>query len=176
MLCGTGFTLIEVILVSVLVGILLVAAVPKFAQTSERLRVEHLTFEFAQLLRYAHERAVAQGQTVVWAWNPAARRAQLYDVVESDSRIASAAIDERVARSAALPEGITLRFERAPDDVEGSVQCPDGVPTDADCVHFFPDGTSDPTTLMLGLRELTYTVSVDGTTGQVVPSPGAPAR
>ena len=161
---------------AVVLGILLVAVVPKFSQTSERLRVEHLTFELTQLLRYARERAVTQGTTIVWVWNPQARRAQLYAVAATESSPTSLRLDERTAKSAPLPDAAILSLERLRDDGSELNSCPIGVPADTECLRFFPDGTSESATLTLRVREFAYTVSVDGTSGQVVPSAGASAR
>ena len=67
-----GFTLIELILVSVVLSILLAAAAPRFQQTAQRLRAEQSAFECAQLLRMAHERAIAEGETLCGSGIPKA--------------------------------------------------------------------------------------------------------
>src|SRR3989338_7437801 len=72
-----GFTLVEVILVAVVLGMLMMVSVPRFQQTAQRLQTEQTAFALTQLLRYAHERAVAQGDEIIWVWDPETRQAHL---------------------------------------------------------------------------------------------------
>ena len=156
-----GFTLLELILVSVVLSILLAAAVPRFQQTAQRLRAEQTAFECAQLLRMAHERAIAEGRDIVWVWNPQARRIQLYHVVTSDQTESLEAIDERAARSAPFQQPVHLRIEQA------AGHCPDGLEPEAACIRFFSAGTSEATTLTLEIPHAAFVVTVDETTSRV---------
>ena len=140
-----GFTLIEIVLVAVIIAILAAASIPRFAQTAQRLRAEHAAFEMAQLLRLAHERAVSESDETLWVWDGVTRRAR---------------VEPSGTQGSALPEGIAVQVSRQ------------GVPVECGCIHFFPGGTSEPLTVIVG----PYRITVDETTSQVLLHEGAAAR
>ena len=144
-----GFTLVEVVLVTLVLALLLTAAVPRFAQTAQRLQTEQTAFALAQLLRYAHERAVVQGRPMVWVWDEPSRRARVASVDETGQR---QWLTEHVSRSRPVRDDIEVTLAR-----EGA---------EVDAVTFFPDGTSDAATLRVVHRPFSYTVTVDATTSQ----------
>jgi len=161
-----GFTLIEVVLVSIVLVILLAASLPAFLSTSQRLRAEHAAFEFAQLLRYAHARAVSDDAVAVWTWDGQLRRAQVRVVPQTDGQPAEcSAINPAaapVAQSAPLPEELAVRIQLNDQP--------------AACAGFFPDGTGDPVTVHLIQGARDYAITVHGATSQVVLAAGAAAR
>jgi type II secretion system protein H len=163
-----GFTLIEIVLVAVVLAILLAASVPRFQQTSHRLRAEQLAFEFAQLLRYVHGRAVAQGDVIVVTWDGDRRRATLGSVKGEEPAAwptectASPTPLSPALESTAVPTTITVSLVRHDRAVE--------------CVNFFPDGTSEATTLHLVHRGSDYTIAIDASTSRVFLSTRAAAR
>ena len=162
-----GFTFIELVLVTIVLSILLVAVMPRFQHTMQAQRLEHRAFEFVQLLRYAHEQAIAENQETIWVWDPNTRRAHV-ELSQSDDT--QGPHDEqdvtasRVAQSAPLPEGSDVSVVR--DDE--SVGC--------HCVHFFPDGTSEPTLLTIHRGTPIFTIEVKGATSEVVLTPRFTAR
>ncbi len=156
---ASGFTLIELVLVAVVLGILLVGTVPKFSHTVERLRVERAAFELAQLMRYARERAVSDGQAMSWVWDDRTRRAR----IERDQPDGGETTGERrFMNSFHLPAHVVVELLRNSERV--------------DRVHFFPDGTSEPATLSLTLGQIVYTMEIDEATGQPLLAAGTPAR
>ena len=157
-----GFTLIELVLVMVVLALLLTATLPRFLGVSERLQAEQAAFEFAQLLRYARERAITQGRQTTWVWDDQTRRAHLEAAGDADL---PAAIEEGGARSRPLMPGATLDLATSSG---GAVDC--------DCVHFFPNGTGDPVTLTVEIPQAAYAIDVDGATGQVLVSARTAAR
>jgi Tfp pilus assembly protein FimT len=154
-----SFTLVEVILVAVVLVLLMVAAVPRFQETAQRLRAEQTAFELAQMLRYAHERAVTGGDAVTWVWDEEAGRASL-ELAAGDGE--SGLPEASVMRSAPLAAGLSVRVMRDDQPV--------------DHLRFFPDGTSEPAAVSVLRRDRVYTVSVDGATSQVLLSTGPAAR
>jgi type II secretion system protein H len=152
-----GFTLVEVILVAVVLALLLAAVVPRFQQTAQRLQTEQAAFALTQLLRYAHERAVAQGEAMVWVWDAEARRARLALLAEDGQR---QWLTEHVARSRPIHEYITVTLAR-----EGA---------EVDTVTFSPDGTSEAATLRVARQPFSYTITLDAATSQPVLSTAAP--
>lgn len=162
-----GFTLIELVLVTAVIGILLVVSIPRFQQTAQRLRLEQTAFAFAHLLRYTHERAVSQGQDMVWTWEDATHQMRSEPVV-AEAPVGGgdqpASLPQASAVSDTIPEGFSLTLLRH------------GEPVGCQCIHFFLDGTSEATILTLHSREAAYTIQVDEATGQVVLTTGTSAR
>lgn len=158
---AAGFTLVEVLLVAVAIAILLTASLPKFQHTAQRLRAECAAMELAQLARYAHARAVAQGVEVRLAWSAAERRAYL-DTVASDGT--ATRLTESAARSGPLPAEASLRITGG-DEL---AVC--------ECARLFPDGTSDGATLALEWQRRLMQIAIDGTTSQVRVSSGLAPR
>ncbi len=156
-----GFTLIEVVLVSVLVSLLLLATIPRFQRTAQRLRLERSVFELAQLLRSAHAQAVSEGSEHVLVWEDESRRAHLEKVPEEGAPVR---LEGRAAASAPLLEGAVVEIAQ------------DGSRVACECVRFFPDGTSDPATVTVQLDERIYRMMIDGTTSQVAVAAGPAAR
>lgn len=155
-------------MVTVVLAVLLVAAIPRFQRTFQRLRAEQTAFEFAQLLRYAHERAVSQGGMMVVLWDAQARRAVL--------RVAAEPVlpDEPPAcAEASTPLVPSVESAPVPSDISISIVREDQA---GECVSFFPDGTSEPATLHIAQGGLDYTVTVDAATSQVRLSIGTAAR
>jgi len=168
---GGGFTLIEVVLVAVAMAILLTALLPGFQRTTQRLRVEHAAFEFAQLARLAHERAVNETRETIWTWDEERLRARVEaaDAVspevppQADSQDGMAAEANRV-ESSPMPVGIVVSVARGSEDVA------------CHCVRFFPEGTAEGTSVTVSMDDHAYTVTVDAATGQTWLTAGALAR
>ena len=125
---ATGFTLIELALVALVIAVLAAAAIPRLAQTAQRLRAEHTAFEQLQWLRLAHERAVAEGQVITWTWDDTTRRATL---------------DPDHLRGTPVPEGIPVTIQQ------------DGSPVRCRCAKFFPSGMGEPVTITIGSYAIT---------------------
>ena len=142
---------------TVIIGILLTAAIPRLQQTALRMRVEQAAFELAQLLRLAHEQAITSDQEMVWVWDDQALRARVKPAQETADAL-------MVVEGSAMPEGLSVLVSR---NGEG-VSCR--------CVRFFPQGTSEPATLTVSLKEQVVTEAVDETTSRVAISAGSAAR
>jgi len=140
-------------------ALLLLVAAPRFQGTAQRLHDEQTAVELMQLLRYARERAVADGRTVNWVWDADAQRARLESVAQDGTLVW---LEGRAARSAPVGGGVSVSLRQ------------DGVP--AYRVAFFPDGTSDAASLSVIRGDRAYTVTVDAATGQALLSSGAVAH
>ena len=162
-----SFTLIEVVLIAAIISILLVASIPRFQQTAQRLRVEQEAFGLTQLLRFSHELSVTEGTEVIWAWRGTERESRVWERADEDS----AWRDRSPSARTALTDQCSLDVETG----EPPLGCPEPVAASA-CVHFFPDGTSEAATLTVNLHEHTYRVTVDGTTSEVLLFAGPAAR
>lgn len=149
-------------------AILVAAAIPRLQQTALRLRVEQAASELAQLLRAAHEQAVASGEETVWVWDADARRARVEGAPPADAGGGEGGEETSPAteslRSSALPEEFSVQLLLHSQPVE------------CNCVRFFPEGTSEPATLTVSFQAHVMTATVDETTGHVVLLPGPAAR
>jgi Tfp pilus assembly protein FimT len=157
--------------VTVVIALLLAASIPRFAHTAQRLRVERVAFELTRLLRFAHERAVTQGREVAWAWETPAQRAILHEQLPTDDDADPTWRPVPSSRSVPLAGDASLHvtYEQEP------LGCPEAV-AGTSCVRFFPDGTSESSTVTLVVGGQRYTATVDATTGRVVLAAGTPAR
>ena len=153
-----GFTLLELTLVMVTLGIVLLAVTPRLQQTAQRLRAEQAAAELSQLMRVAHEQAVASSQETVWIWDAPSHRARV-ETVPQDSgdepKDAAPQVSTVIAQSAQVPDGIFIELTRTEE------------PLDCRCVHFFPEGTSEQATLTVRLSAQILTATVDEATSQV---------
>ena len=167
-----GFTLIELALVTVTVGILALAALPRFQHTAERLSAERSAFQVAQLLRYAHTIAVSQGRETVFAWDPDARTARVL-VLEFDpsGNATITQVEEHLAPRSLEAKEARLHIEPG----NNALGCPlQQTSLGEECLHLFPDGTSEPATAALTLGAHAYAITIDEATSHV--SVRTPAR
>jgi type II secretion system protein H len=161
--CETGFTLVEVVLVAVIIGVLLASVAPRFQQTSQRLRAEHAAFELAQLARLAHERAVSEGRDFRWIWDAEERRARVEPVgAAGESQTDDAPADRTT--SARLPADAVVSVTRDRREIE------------CGCLQFFPGGTAEAGVVTVETGGGAFTVTVDAATAQARITAGAPAR
>ncbi len=175
-----GFTLLELAMVCVVIAVLLTASIPRFQQTAQRLRIEQTAFSFAQMLRYARERAITEGKQVVWVWNDTNRQAQLYAAESTENRESPGSflpIEQRFWTT--LPTGVEIPVKL--DAAQRDVACPE-LSEDVlviGCVPFYPDGTSSDVTITIGgtrERQPSYSLRIHEATGQVVLAAGTAPR
>ena len=72
----SGFTLLEILLVTVILAILLGLVTPRFRNSFDSLQFKNFVLNTAALLRYAHDRAILEKETYRLAFrqNPAGCR------------------------------------------------------------------------------------------------------
>jgi type II secretion system protein H len=160
-----GFTLVEVVLVAVIIGILLAAIAPRFQATAQRLRAEQAAFEVAQLARLAHARAVTEGREFQWRWDAEERRVRIEPARASGSPEPEGdAEGADRAESARLPPDAVVTVTRNQKEIE------------CQCLRFFPGGTAEPGVVTVETGGGAYTVTVDAATAQARITAGTPAR
>ena len=152
-------------IVAAIVAILAVAAIPRFRQTSDRLRAEQTAATLAQWLRIAHEVSVAESREILWMWDPELRRPRVFEPVLSQDTTPTLQWRERPLGSRAPLAMGTIVDAAYGQEPRG---CPDSSPAQAVCLHFFPDGTSEAAVLTVSLAASRYLVTVDGSTSQVL--------
>ena len=139
------------ILTRFFLALLVAFSVPRFQATVERLKLEQAITHLNQTLRAARERAIAEGRTLIWTWEDDAHQSHLEALVQGVPQ----PLDERAGMRAKLPDAVNVEILSNNHEV------------DCRCVHFFPDGTSDPTTTITFKQhqQQTYTITIHETTG-----------
>ncbi len=158
----SGFTLVELSLVTTVLVILLAVLMPRFHDVTLRLRLEHSAFEIAHLLRYSHERAVAEQAEIAAQWDAQQRKVRIVSAAQEPGTLPEPS--QRFLQSRPLPAGTDVKIET------------DGQAAACGCVRFFADGTSEPSVVTVSLSSKAYTISVNATTAQVSIQSGIPAR
>lgn len=148
----TGFTFIELIFVTVVLGLLFAAAIPRMQQGWVSFQTEQAAFELAQTLRIARVLAVTQSQPVIWTWNAQTRQVALGQPAQDDTMTPLAG---RAGRPYLLARSLSLTMK------------PEGMLNSR--LQFFPDGTCDAASIVLSHRAVSrYCITMDGSTGRVV--------
>ena len=148
----SGFTFIELVFVTLVLGILLVSALPKIQGGWSRLQTERIAFQLAQTLRTARTLAIAQGQPIDWMWDSQAQHVWLV-TEQSDGTVVP--VPGRLGQPHPIPQSVKLSVLQSGQPVQK--------------ISFFPDGTSQSTSLLIGgTTTPLYQIGVDGSTSQVV--------
>lgn len=119
-----GFTLLELVVVTVLVGILMAFAVPRLRESFHRLQLVTVTQDLASLSRYARAQAIVKQRPIRLVIDPKTRTAELMEQLRSERGEPTWGLFPG-SRPVTIPEGIRVRGEK----------------TD---VTFFPDGQAVP--------------------------------
>jgi prepilin-type N-terminal cleavage/methylation domain-containing protein len=145
----SGFTLIELVFVAIVLGVVTVSIMPRFQSRWQRLQEERSAFAVAQSLRAARSLAVSRSQPMAWVLDAEAGRMWIEQDDGSAKRVAG-----RLGSSKRLPEAVTIQAVQDDKSVER--------------IRFFPDGTTEATTLLIGTAQQPhYRIAVDAVTGQV---------
>lgn len=147
---AAGFTLIELVFVTLALGLLVTSAAPAFRQAWVGVQSEQAAVRLAQTLRAARVLAVAQARPVGWVWDAEPRGVGLRYLLDDG---ATEPVPGRLGRSFRIAERVRLDVRR-----DGAM---------ARRVRFFPDGTSDPATILVGDTTPRYRITVHGATSHV---------
>jgi general secretion pathway protein H len=137
-----GFTLVELLVVLLIIGLLLVAGPFTFERARAGLAVHSDAREVAAILREARSRAISGNQETAVVVDLARRQIAL----------------ESGKLSFAFSEGVTITFQTAASEQIGP---------DAARIRFFPSGASTGGRLVLDRRGNSYRVEVDWLFGRV---------
>ena len=126
----TGFTLIEVLAILLIVTVLIGLSLPRFSATTQNLQLTSSARSLAKLLTYAQERAIVERIPYQAVFDSTGKTYWLTRVESKGTETASSRIEGRYGRPVTLPSGISFRFPEEP-------------------IQFYPDGGSDPFTIEL---------------------------
>lgn len=147
----SGFTLIEIILVVILLSIITALTVPNFVPTYNYLQVQKTTDEIADLMRYAQSRSIIKNDQVRLEfdslfskyWLTQDESGEYHDDIKEFVRFSG-----RLGRTFDVPSEITIEM-------------------DGQYVYFYPDGRSEKKRIYVCFKERCYTISTQEQRGYV---------
>lgn len=144
-----GFTLLELLLVTLILAVMVGVAVPRFGGAFRHLRLQVFASNVASLLTYASARAVTTGEILRVQFDVKGRRYWLAQAQEASAEEKFERVSGKFGRVASVPEGISLR-------------------SSARGVTFYPDGRAERFEMFIfGDRQDGYRLVTDVRTGRV---------
>ena len=140
----SGFTLIELVLVVVLLSVVVSVSLPSFRQSYKKLLLERTTNDIAYLMRYAQSRAITKGQEITFVFDGNFSNYGLEEMVAEEKTTGSGAgnepkkkstekksvpVSNRWGRKFLTPPELTVRTESSSP------------------IRFYPDGKIDRMTM-----------------------------
>ena len=142
-----GFTLIELILSSVIIAVLVGVATPLFRKTFTDLELKNMCFNVSKLIGYAQEKAVLENTQYKLVID---KEGAKYYIVKSDPSAPGGQrrLEERYGRTFLLPRGYELKSDKAQ-------------------IVFYPDGHSDKAAIYFSGKNKSIGLKVKGNLGYV---------
>ncbi|MEM6332665.1 MAG: GspH/FimT family pseudopilin [Planctomycetota bacterium] len=160
----SAFTLIELMVVIVVIGVLAAITVPRFSGSFERAALRSEAQSLADAMRYARSQAIIQRRVIRLAWlddvhdqRPGDQPGYRLEIQQTDPLATEAfvALNHGAVKPHALAHSVMLhRFAVAGDP-------------DAKSMLFFPTGLSQAASIQLYAGSLRQAVSIDPYTGAV---------
>jgi prepilin-type N-terminal cleavage/methylation domain-containing protein len=119
-----GFTLLELLVVTLILMVLVGVAVPQFRRTFRHLQLQVFASDVATLLTYAHRRAVATGEVLRIQFDVDGRRYWLARAQEASPEEKFERVSDKFGRVASVPGSISISSSTRE-------------------VTFYPDGRAD---------------------------------
>lgn len=152
----SGFTLIELTLVTVIILALMGLSAPLFRKTFSDLTAKDAAFNISKLISYAQERAVIERRNFKITFNFTSGNYQLSESQVSKGKTAYKQMKGRFGRTFTLPQGLSFR-----DDESGIAKAKNEEYKKA--IVFYPDGRSDPLVIeMLNKENAGYRITSKG--------------
>jgi len=152
----SGFTLIELTLVTVIILTLVGLSVPLFRKTFADLTAKDTTFNISKLISYAQERAVVDRKNFKITFNFTSGYYQLLESQTSEGKILYKQIRGRFGKAFNLPQGLSFKDK----DSENAQARKEEYKKET---VFYPDGRSDPIAIdMLDKNMAGYRITSKG--------------
>ena len=148
-----GYTLIELILLTIIIAILIGIATPQFRKTFSYLELKDASFNLAKLVSFAQEKSIIEGTLYKLILDADKGRYYLTkeEPAASDKYIR---LKERYGRIFLLPRGTKLKSKKKE-------------------IIFYPDGHSEKAAITLLGKNKSVTIEVKGNLGYVQIEEGA---
>ena len=156
-----AFTLLEILLVVVILGILVTMILPQFGKQYHNLQIQYAAEELVNHMRYAQTWAISHNENLIMETNDEMAQYQmkqtsLKDQQSLESKFSKdSQLSRRYSKLVTLPASIKME-------------------TPNEKVKFYPDGTIDKTYVDLCLEKKCYTISTREQRGAIILSDGSP--
>ncbi len=147
-----AFSLIELLLVIVLLGVVAAVSVPNFSKTYGRLRLKQTAENVQYLMNYAQSRAIIKNLSFRLQWEEGFRRCRLTEEAVREN----GSPRERVFQKISGRWGREISF---PSEIQ--------VTSSLSQFEFYPDGTIDKGTISVCGQKNCYTISTQEKRGRV---------
>jgi prepilin-type N-terminal cleavage/methylation domain-containing protein len=142
-----GFTLVEILLVIIIIGIISALAAPNFSKGYSGFQLNQTTDDLLNISRWAQAMAIGQERTYALSFSPDRRsyglvRAKITE--GADDQNSFEPINGSLGQMHTIPDAIRLLVTQ-PKDSQGT--------GDIDRIQFYPDGTIDPETIQLSSHD-----------------------
>ena len=134
---NSGFTLIEILLAIIIVGIVLALAAPNFSKGYARFQLNKTADDLLNISRWAQAMAIGQGRIYALTFSGDRR---FYGLVRTQ-----VSEDGGGQVSFGPVNGLLGRMHKVPDTIR--------LDTKDDRIEFYPDGTIDPASIQLASSE-----------------------
>ena len=145
-----GFTFIELMLVTVIIGIIISISTPLFQRTFDAIQLENLAANLTKLMQYSREKAIVerlQYRIVFDIYRGQYRLEVEEDPLNNPGEFYR--LKSRWGKENSIPEGISLEMEK-------------------NAINFYPDGRISQSTIYLTNKNgKTYTLITERTLGRV---------
>lgn len=144
---GIGYTLIELILLTVIIAILVGISTPLFRKTYSNLELRDASYNLARLISFAQEKSIIEGTSYKFLLDTDESR---YYLLRLDPKTKGKYIrlKERYGKTFSLPRGIKLRADKKE-------------------VIFYPDGHSQKATITFLGKTRRLRLKIKGNLGYV---------
>ena len=159
---NNAFTLIEILLVVVIMGIVLAMAAPNFSKGYSRFQLNKTADDLLMVSRWAQAMAIGQERIYALSLSEDHRsyeleRADINEINEEDNGEDNfEPVNGALGRMHAIPDAVHLEISKSIDS-KGT--------GNRDMIEFYPDGTIDPARIQLGTsrqKEVLSSVEVRG--------------
>jgi len=140
-----GFSLIELILVLILIGLSVALVSPSLSRFSQRIELKTTAQKISGILRYFRNESIQKGKVYQVLFDPDQREVRVQAVdEEGETGEENPDHPERFQKRYLLPQGIQMKEVKIP-----TPQYPAGLPA----IEFYPNGGSNGGSLLLETQE-----------------------
>jgi len=153
-----GFSLIELVVVLILIGLTTVLVYPSFSRVSQAVAIKAAAQKISGILRYCRSEAVHRGEVYQVLFDTELREVRIQTVAEEQAEEKNLA-ERKVIKKYRLPEGLELKELNIP-----SGQHPAEIPA----IEFYPRGGSNGGSVILeGRSQKGFKIKIHFLTGIV---------